>query len=135
MWRTAYERGIEHQEDLKYLRVNSHILKHMLEVHPEVKLKDVRFGMRVKSQFRSALERQVSEAVEIHQTKRKGYTILNSKSEYSRCTLPRLKVEENSKELLETLLGEREKEKITKEKIRNLKKRTKDPLISISEEI
>ena len=133
-WRTAYERGIEHQEDLKNLRVNSHILKHILEVHPGLKLDEVKFGMRIKQQFRSALERQVSEAVEIHQAQRKGYVLLNSKSEYTRCSVPRLKVESNS-EQLERLIGEREQEKRLKENIRNLKKRVKDPLLSLCEEI
>ena len=64
--------------------------------------------MRVKLRFKTALERQVSEAVEIHQAQLKGYKLLNSKSEYSRCTLPRMKME-NNKELLERLIEEREK--------------------------
>ena len=59
-WRTAYERGIEHQDDLKNLRVNSHMLKHILEEHPTLRVDEVKFGMRVKLQFKSALERQNS---------------------------------------------------------------------------
>ena len=39
-WRTAYERGIEHQEDLKFLRERSHLLKHDLEAHPKKKIED-----------------------------------------------------------------------------------------------
>ena len=76
--------------------------------------------MRVKLKFKTALERQVSEAVEIHQAQLKGYTLLNSKSEYNRCSLPRLTVGDN-KELLEKLIEERDKEKLLKEKIRNIK--------------
>ena len=133
-WRSAYERGLEHQDDYRNLRVNSHMLKHAIEEHPEKKLEEMKFGMRVKMQFKSALERQVTEAVDIHQALRKGYKILNSKSEYTRCSVPRLKVE-NNKELLEKLIGEKESENRTKERIRNLKKRNKDPLLAICEEI
>ena len=133
-WRSAYERGNEHQLDLQYLREGSHMLKHIIEDHPGKKINEVKFGMRVVRKFKSALERQVSEAVSIHRAQSNGYKLLNSKSEYSRCVVPRLKVETNS-ELLETLLGEKEREKIIKEKIRSLNKRKKDPLSTICEEI
>lgn len=133
-WRTAYERGLEHKEDLEHLREGSHLLKHILEEHPNKKIDEVKFGMRVKLRFKTALERHVSEAVEIQQAQLKGYNLLNSKSEYSRCTLPRMKME-NNKELLERLIEEREKEKKMKENIRNLKKRRKDPMVLICEEI
>ena len=133
-WRTAYERGNEHKEDVKHVREKSHMLKHIIEEHPGKKIEEVSFGMRVVRKFNSALERQVCEAVGIHQAQRDGYKLLNSKSEYSRCIVPRLKVETNE-ELLEKLLGEKENEKVMKEKIRNLKKRKKDPLSTICEEI
>ena len=108
-WRSGYERGKEHQEDLKYVRENSHLLKHVIEDHPGKKVDEIKFGMRVKLTFKSALERQITEAVEIHQAKLKGYKLLNSKSEYNRCSLPRLTVG-NNKELLEKLIEERDKE-------------------------
>ena len=95
-----------------------------MEVHPDKKVKEVKFGMRVKLSFKTALERQVSEAVEIHQAQLNGYQLLNSKSEYNRCSLPRLKMGDH-KELLEALIEERDKEKKTIEKIRNMKKRKK----------
>ena len=47
---------------------------------------------------------------------------------------PRLKMGDH-KELLEALIEERDKEKKTIEKIRNMKKRKKDPLIIVCEEI
>ena len=62
-WRSGYERGREHQEDLKYVREGSHLLKHVIEDHPGKKVDEVKFGMRVKLTFKSALERQVTEAV------------------------------------------------------------------------
>ena len=110
------------------------MLKHILDDHPGEKIENIKFGMRVKLRFKTALERQVSEAVEIHQAQLKGYKLMNSKSEYSRCSLPRLRIE-NQDELLDTLLSERNREKKLKEQIRGLKKRKKDPLIAVCEEI
>ena len=43
-WRSGYERGREQQEDLKHLREKSHLLKHILEVHPERKLMKLKLG-------------------------------------------------------------------------------------------
>ena len=50
------------------------------------------FGMKVVRTHSSALSRQIHEAVRIRR-KAETSTILNSKSEYSRCRLPRLVVE------------------------------------------
>ena len=50
------------------------------------------FGMKVVKTHSSARSRQIHEAVRIRR-KAKTSTILNSKSEYSRCRLPRLVVE------------------------------------------
>ena len=50
------------------------------------------FIMRPVRYFKSSLKRQIAEAVRI---KRRGEgVVLNSKSEYSRCTIPRLVVEQ-----------------------------------------
>ena len=45
--------------------------------------------MRLIKTHRSAFNRQISESVEI-QTQKREHMILNSKSEYNRCALPRL---------------------------------------------
>ena len=121
-YRSAYERGREHQDDLKYLRERSHLLKHFLEAHPNEKIEDMKYGMRLVSKCKTALERQVGEAVHIQLAQENGYTLLNSKSEYSRCTIPQLRLGD-SKGLLEQLEGERQSEKNMKERIRLLRKR------------
>ena len=61
---------------------------------------DLKIGMRVVGQYRTALERQVGEAVKILDAQRKGKNLLNSKSEFNRCKLPRLYVGDK-KEMLE----------------------------------
>ena len=68
----------------------SHLLKHYLVKHKELEMEDFKYGMRVRSTFRTSIERQVGEAVTIHLEKEKGTTLMKSKSEYNRCTLPRI---------------------------------------------
>ena len=47
--------------------------------------------MKIKKFHRSAIERQLNESVLI-QSRRANNNIMNSKSEYNRCTVPRLSV-------------------------------------------
>ena len=86
--RSAFERGGEHWRDWKKKQPDSHIYKHLELAHPDQEQPD--FEFRVKGSFRSALERQVTEAVLI---RRAGAAALNSKGVYNRCSLPRLAVE------------------------------------------
>ena len=81
--RSAYERGKEHIRDFKDLDEGSHLLKHYLKMHTDIKMEEMKIGMRVRSQYRSALERQVGEATSILMDQRKGTCLLNSKSEFS----------------------------------------------------
>ena len=104
--RSGYERGSEHLSDFLNFEEGSHLLKHYLNCHQDLKMTDVKFGMRVRNSFRSALDRQIGEAVAIDVERRKGKQLMNSKSEYNRCTIPRITtktlketVEENEKEL------------------------------------
>ena len=55
------------------------------------------FILRVVGSHRSALSRQISEAVRIRRRGGGGNT-LNSKSEYNRCHIPRLGVEDKEEE-------------------------------------
>ena len=71
---------------------DSHILKHQELAHPDQEQPN--FEFRIKGSFRSALERQVTEAVLI---RRAGAAALNSKGVYNRCSLPRLAVEIENK--------------------------------------
>ena len=87
--RSGYERGLEHQKDLEDLKMDSHMLKHFFNNHEGEEMKDMEFGMRLVKTHRTAFNRQISESVEI-QTQKREHLILNSKSEYNRCALPRL---------------------------------------------
>ena len=80
--------------------------------------------MRIRNTCKSAFERQVTEAVLIHQESLQ-HNILNSKSEYNRCALPRLstKLGENEfKEWKKESLEEKKKEEELEGKIRVLRK-------------
>ena len=52
-------------------------------------MEEIKFGMRVRRYARTALERQVLESILI-QEERRSHHIMNSRSEYNRCSLPRL---------------------------------------------
>ena len=70
----------------------SHLLKHCLLHHKEKNPDEVRFGMKLRRQYKTALERQIGEAVAILEEKEKGTLLMNSKSEFNRCQLPRKSV-------------------------------------------
>ena len=76
------------------------MLKHILDKHKGKQPGEVKFLMKAVKFHKSAFERQIQEAVLIQANR--AHHLLNSKSEYNRCALPRLG----------TRLGERE----TKEK-------------------
>ena len=100
----------------------SHILKHCLIYHKDKNPEDVKFGVRLRKQYKTALERQIGEAVTILVEKEKGTQLMNSESEFNRCKLPRISAED-SEELLERLKEEDEAEKEIKANIRCMKKR------------
>ena len=89
------------------LSEGSHMLKHCLIVHPGVKPNEIEFGMRMRRQFRTPLERQVGEAVAIMVEQEKGACLMNSKSEFNRCNLPRITTE-NREGVIEDLQRGRE---------------------------
>ena len=102
--RTAFERGVEHNGDFETEKEDSHMFKHQIIEHGDLERK-VKFSMKVLRSHKSAFHRQIHEAVIIEMNETKN--LLNSKSEYSRCRIPRLSV----------MIGENEvKNKSDKEK-------------------
>ena len=97
--RSVYERGKEHKNDVVGCKTSSHMLRHLLDQHEEEEPEwdKVRFGMRILKSTRSAFERQILESVEIQ--KARNQMIMNDKSEYNRCALPRLTTRLGEKEL------------------------------------
>ena len=122
--RSAYERGWEHVNDMTTLNPRSHMLKHILLHHQGQDMKSVEFGMSVRKFCKTSFERQILESVTIQQ-ERNHHHIMNSKSEYNRCSLPRLSTKMGDKEIKE-FKKEQEQEKLEEEeldkKIRELRK-------------
>ena len=56
--KSAYERGWEHQEALRKLEEDSHLLKHVANHHKGVPMDKITYGMRVVQYTRTALERR-----------------------------------------------------------------------------
>ena len=124
--RSPYERGIEHQNDVGACKTSSHMLRHLIEVH-EAEEEDwdkIKFSMRIMKSTQSAFERQIMESVKIQKARKTSY-ILNAKSEYNRCALPRLTAKLGEKELERWRKEDKEemrKEASLEEKIRIRKK-------------
>ena len=130
--RSVYERGKEHVKDRVKWDKGSHMLKHIVEEHEEEEEKEVKFRMKIVRTHRTAFERQIFESIRI-QNERKNHNILNSRTEYNRCALPRLEVrigdsknrqrdkereiEESKEAEVEKKIAERRKKRTDKGKI------------------
>ena len=65
------------------------MLKHIVGVHPDQDMSEIKFGMEVIKYTQTSFDRQVRESVLI-QHEREQHNLLNSRTEYNRCSLPRL---------------------------------------------
>ena len=86
--RSLYERSFEHLTDYEGLSTKSHMLKHAVEMHTKEELDTIKFGIRIIKTAKSFFERQIFESVEIQENRH--HHLLNSRSEYNRCAVPRL---------------------------------------------
>ena len=96
--RSIKERTKEHWGAYASRNKESHLLKHQELQHKGAA--PPKFVMRVIGAARTALERQTREAVRIRRRGGEG-AILNSKAEFNRCYIPRLRLEEQDIEKLE----------------------------------
>ena len=122
--RSAYERGFEHLQALGNMEKGSHMLRHILEKHENQDFSEVKWHMNILEYTRSAFERQIKEAVKIQQD-RGGQNILNSKSEWNQCALPRLVTRIGNQEMKsweEEIAKERKLEELIEEKVRIFRK-------------
>ena len=88
--RSVCERYGEHVGDFRSSLEKSHMSKHISLVH-SLDTNVLEFDIRVVKFCKTAIERQVLEAVQIqHRANEPGIQIMNSKSEFNRCTLPRI---------------------------------------------
>ena len=88
--RSVSERGREHWASYRAMKEDSHMHKHQVVEHGAAPAK---FMLRLVGSYQTALVRQVSEAVRIRRRGGDG-SISNSRADYNRCHIPRLRVEE-----------------------------------------
>ena len=120
--RSGYERLREHYKDLENISPRSHMLKHYIEKHKEIKVEEMKFSVKILKSYRSAFERQIGESVYINHNLKQGTYLLNSKNEYNRCIIPRLEIDLGKDEyILE--YEENEKEKEIKREIQHMKEK------------
>ena len=86
--RSIYERSAEHQLGLTSLNKDSYMLKHFVDKHGGEDLGKKRFALKVIKFTRTSFERQILESVQLQANRE--HHLLNSKSEYNRCAIPRL---------------------------------------------
>ena len=134
--RTVQERAREHWAATRGSSKEvegSHMVKHMQQYHDG---REPEFIMRVVEFHRSALSRQTGEAVRIMRRGGAG-SVLNSRAEFNRCYIPRLRVEEQEKleqmeqwERVETqAVGDNLREQDVRwEKGKSFRKTSKEPL-------
>ena len=65
-FRDAFTRGCEHVADYYAKSEDSHMYKHITDMHPDCKPRDIQFGMSVIKKHRSSFERMILEAVLIY---------------------------------------------------------------------
>ena len=95
--RSIFERASEHRRDAEGHTEDSHMYKHWQVSHSELQ-EAPRFRIKVVGSFKDALSRQLSEAVRIEL---RGEGVINSKAEYSRSRIPRLKIDKEEWKLQE----------------------------------
>ena len=121
--RSIYERAYEHSMGVDSLHSGSYMLKHNIDMHEGEELDTTRFGVKVLKFTRTSFERQILESVKLQENT--NHFLLNSKSEYNRCAIPRLTTKIGEKifdRLKSEEIAEKIKEGVLEEKIRNLRK-------------
>ena len=101
--RSLHERAQEHVRDAIGFDQGSHMVKHWMNDHPDLRVRP-RFKFAVIGVFKDCLSRQVAEAMRLMMT---NDSILNSKNEYLQNCIPRIVVEESK---FERMQREREEE-------------------------
>ena len=86
--RSLFERSQEHWQAAEQKKEESHMVQHAMETHKGERLPMFKF--KVVRSFRSALDRQIGEAIRIEM---RG-NLLNRKGEFNRCSLTRLGVDQ-----------------------------------------
>jgi hypothetical protein len=121
--RSTFERGFEHLSDLLNLSHKSHMLRHYVEAHMGEDFSSMKFHMRTLRFTRTAFERQILESVLIQENR--GQNLLNSKSEFNRCSIPRITLKMGDSEIPvidRRAALEMQKEESIMSKIRELRK-------------
>ena len=87
------------QNDVPACKTSSHMLRHLRAVHEdeEEEWQNIEFGMKILKSTRTAFARKIIESVLIQKSRQ--HNIMNNKTEFNRCALPRLTAKLGEKEL------------------------------------
>ena len=112
--RTVQERALEHLGAARRKAEDSHMHKHQMLEHDG---EPGRFMFKIVSQHRTALNRQVREAVRIRRRGEIDGGVLNSKSEWSRSHIPRLVLELEEEDMKKLRLAQEQADREELEKV------------------
>ena len=113
---SSFERSLNHGNDLKAGKEDSHILKHKSLKHPN---EEVTFSMKIVKRHQTCFQRLCHESVLIEMNE--NLNILNSKNSFNRAAIPRLAIlvsdkvieeENNEEEDAQDMINKRRKKKI-----------------------
>ena len=93
--RTGFERGEEHLDGLLKKNENNPLYKHVADKHQNA---EVKFKMTVVKRHFSAFSRLIHEALRIENMSKLDVVVMNSRGEFQRNNLPRLRVVEDDKD-------------------------------------
>ena len=85
----------------------------------------MKFVMRLRKNYRTPIERQIGEAVAIDIEKRKGTTLMNSRSEYNRCQIARI-FRKSDKETMKEMEKETEVEERLKKEMKEIRTKKRE---------
>ena len=111
--RTGHRRGSNHIQDLLNKKEGKPLWEHSREVH-EGELKESDYKMVVTRRYKTPLQRQIGEALEIERRRWKNDHLLNSKSEWNGNKIPRLRLASVEEEI-DNAENESDKEEVESE--------------------
>ena len=121
--RSCFERLNEHESDKRQLKTTSHMLRHLVGHHEGEDMDKVEFGVKILKVTKTSFERQILESVLIQD--KRGEHLMNLKSEYNRCAIPKLVSKLGEKDLdkwRKEDMEEQKKEETIERKIRMMRK-------------
>ena len=125
--RTGFDRGDNHLVDLRSEREGKPLWQHSQEEHGGLLVSED-FKMKVLKKYKTPLERQIGEALEIERRTLTADVLLNKRGEWNGTRVPRLRLESIEEEVEQVQVEEVETREEKKIRIKRMRKLWKKPI-------